>query len=315
MDTVVLAANGSPRCPSPAASRSLGQRQATRPALRWTASYPTHLPDPPTTMNTRPAVLSSIIRLVFALLLTGPSFAETASSGDLLVAAAADLKFALDEVIAGFGKTHPQVTVKATYGSSGNLFAQIIQGAPFDLFLSADASFPRKLIATGKGEESDFFLYGIGRIVVWVPKSSPIDVEKEGIRALLCSTVKKIAIANPEHAPYGRAAVAALKHFGVHDGVTNKLVLGENVAQTAQFVGSGAADIGVIALSLAVAPKLKATGRYWEVPANAHPQLEQGGVVLTGGKNAAAARALRVMLMGKEGRAVLARYGFVLPDK
>ena len=234
---------------------------------------------------------------------------------EVVVGAAADLKFALDDVIAGFEHANLGVKVKATYGSSGNLFAQITQGAPFDLFLSADASFPRKLIATGKGEESDFFLYGIGRIVVWVPKSSPIDVEKEGIRALLGSTVKKIAIANPEHAPYGRAAVAALKHFGVHDAVTNKLVLGENVAQAAQFVGSGAADIGIIARSLAVAPKMAETGRHWEVPAEAHPRLEQGGVVLTGGKNAAAARGLRAVLTGKEGRAVLARYGFVLPDK
>ena len=230
------------------------------------------------------------------------------------MAAAADLKFALDEVIAGYEKTNPGVKVKATYGSSGTLFAQINQGAPFDLFLSADADFPRKLVAAKQGAEADFFLYATGRIVVWVPKSSPIDVEKEGIRSLLNPAVKKIALANPDHAPYGRAAVAALKHFGIFDAVTNRLVLGENVGQAAQFVESGAADIGIIARSLAVAPKFRAAGKFWEVPAEAHPRLEQGGVVLTGGTNSAA-RALKTVLTSDDGHAVLARYGFVLPDK
>ncbi len=262
------------------------------------------------------------LRLAASALATGaaafsafPSFAETALSGDLLVAAAADLKFALDEVIGGFGKTHPQVTVKASYGSSGNLFAQIAQGAPFDLFLSADAGFPRRLVTTGKADEASRFIYGIGRLVVWVPKASGIEVEKAGIRALLDPRAAKIAIANPAHAPYGAAAVAAMEHYGIHAAVKDRLVLGENVAQAAQFVGSGAADIGIIARSLAVAPKMADAGRLWEIPAEAHPRLEQGGVVLTGGKNAEAARALRAVLTGGEGRAVLARYGFVLPDK
>jgi len=244
-----------------------------------------------------------------------PSLAETAPSGDLLVAAAADLKFALDEVIGGFGKTHPQVTVKASYGSSGNLFAQIAQGAPFDLFLSADADFPRRLVTTGKADEASRFIYGIGRLVVWVPKASGIEVEKAGIRALLDPRAAKIAIANPAHAPYGAAAVATMEHYGIHAAVKDRLVLGENVAQAAQFVGSGAADIGIIARSLVVAPKMADAGRLWEVPAEAHRRLEQGGVVLTSGKNAEAARALRAVLTGEEGRAVLARYGFVLPDK
>lgn len=274
--------------------------------------------------GTGPALVSrrAILRIAAAALATGaaafsasPSFAESAPSGDLLVAAAADLKFALDEVIVGFGKTHPQVTVKATYGSSGNLFAQIAQGAPFDLFLSADASFPRRLVATGKADGTSGFIYGIGRLVVWVPKASGIEVEKAGIRALLDPRAAKVAIANPAHAPYGAAAVAAMEHYDIHAAVKDRLVLGENVAQAAQFVGSGAADIGIIARSLAVAPKMAATGRLWEIPADAHPRLEQGGVVLTGGKNAAAARALRTVLTGEEGRAVLARYGFVLPDK
>ena len=238
-----------------------------------------------------------------------------APTGEVLVAAAADLKFALDEVMSAFAKTNPTVKVKVTYGSSGNLFAQINQGAPFDLFLSADASFPEKLVAAKLGVEADRFLYAIGRLVVWVPKSSAIDVEKDGIRSLLDPSVKKIALANPAHAPYGRTAVATLKHYGVYDSVTNRLVLGENIMQAAQFVESGAADIGLLARSLAWAPKLREAGKFWEVPEAAHPRLEQGGLVLSTGRQAASARRIKTLLTGTDGRAVLARHGFALPDQ
>ncbi len=294
-----------------------GRAQGHRPRIATSPKNGHHYPPEPAHISRRTGLrlLAAAMAMGVAAFSTSPSSAEPAFSGDLLVAAAADLKFALDEVIAGYGKTHPQVTVKATYGSSGNLFAQISQGAPFDLFLSADASFPRRLVAAGKADGTSSFIYGIGRLVVWVPKASGIDVEKAGMRALLDPRAAKIAIANPAHAPYGAAAVAALDHYGIHAAVKDRLVLGENVAQAAQFVGSGAADIGIIARSLAVAPKMAGTGRWWEVPAEAHPRLAQGGVVLTGGRNAAAARELRAVLIGKEGRAVLARYGFVLPDK
>lgn len=232
----------------------------------------------------------------------------------LLVAAAADLKFALDDMFVEFRKAHPEHDVKTTYGSSGTLFAQIDNGAPFDLFLSADVKFPRQLIERGKAEKDSLFLYAIGHLVVWVPKESKLDVGQLGVKALLEASVRKVAIANPDVAPYGAAAVAALKTLGVHEAVSAKLVLGENVAQAAQFVQSGAADAGVISLSLALAPKMKDSGRYWEVPTDAFPKLEQAGVIRVGAANRTGAAQLREFLSSPAGRAALQRYGFVLPD-
>jgi molybdate transport system substrate-binding protein len=194
------------------------------------------------------------------------------------------------------------------------LFAQIDNGAPFDLFLSADIDFPRKLIGDRKAAADSLFSYAVGRVVVWVPNDSSIDVGKLGIEALLSPSVHKIAIANPEHAPYGRAAVAAMRKLGVYDKVSSKLVLGENIAQAAQFVESGAADIGLIALSLAVSPKMKSEGHYWEVPLDAYPRLEQGGVIVSASKQPDLARQFRAELVGPQGRETLRRYGFILPE-
>ena len=159
------------------------------------------------------------------------------------------------------------------------------------------------------------FLYAIGRIVVWVPKDSPVDVEKLGIKALLEPSVRKIAVANPEHAPYGRAAVAAMKSLNVYDTVASRLVYGENIAQTAQFVQSGAADIGILALSLAVAPQTRDAGRFWQVPLDAYPRIEQGGIILKSSRNLETARAFRDFVLADRGREVLEHYGFYLPGK
>ncbi len=227
----------------------------------------------------------------------------------ITVAAAADLKFALDAFNRQFQKGYPDYLVRVTYGSSGNLFAQADNGAPFDLFLSADATYPRQLIARKKADGSSFFLYGIGHLVLWAPKSSKIQV-KNGFAALLEAQVKKIAIANPQHAPYGRAAQAALKKAGIYEKIKSKLVFGENVAQTAQFVQSGAADAGLIALSLALSPTMKAQGQFWNVPTKLYPRLEQGGVILQKAPNAAGARLFRQELSGKKGRAILQKFGF-----
>src|SRR5271170_2112736 len=161
------------------------------------------------------------MKSLFALLalLTASSLVSTsvraqepkAPAREIIVAAAADLKFALDEMVQEFQKEHPDAKVIITYGSSGNLFSQIDNGAPFDLFLSADIEFPRKLIERKKATADGLFPYAVGKVVIWVPQDSPIDVQKLGIQALLAPSVHKIAIANPEHAPYGRAAVAAMK--------------------------------------------------------------------------------------------------------
>ena len=259
------------------------------------------------------AMLHRLLPLVFALVATSALRAQDEPK-PLLIAAAADLKFALDEVLVAFRKAHPEHEAKPTYGSSGTLFAQIDNGAPFDIFLSADVKFPRQLIERGKAEKDTLFLYAIGHLVVWVPQESKLDVATLGVKTLLDASVRKAAIANPEVAPYGAAAVAALKKLGVHDAVRGKLVLGENVAQAAQFVQSGAAEAGVISLSLALAPKMKDAGRYWEVPADAFPKLEQAGVIRTGTANRAGAAQLREFLISPAGRDVLKRYGFALPD-
>ncbi len=255
--------------------------------------------------------------LVFALVsipfLTNAR-AQKTETREITVAAAADLKFALDEIVQEFQKQHADTKINVSYGSSGNLFAQIDNGAPFDLFLSADIDFPKKLVERKKADADSLFPYAVGQVAIWVPNDSLIDVQQLGMQALLAPSVHKIAIANPEHAPYGRAAVAAMKKLGVYDQVAGKLVLGENIAQAAQFVESHAADIGLVALSLAVSPKMKAAGRYWEVPLDAYPQLEQGGVILSATKQPELARQFREMLVSPEGRATLRRYGFIMPE-
>jgi molybdate transport system substrate-binding protein len=229
------------------------------------------------------------------------------------VAAASDLQFALAEIVTTFEAANPRIDIDVAYGSSGTYHAQILQRAPFDLFLSADMDYPRDLIAKGRGAQSNAFLYAIGRLVLWVPRRSPIDVERLGIEALKDHRIRHVAIANPRHAPYGRAAEAALRHYGIEASVRSKLVFGENVAQTAQFVESGAADVGIIARSLALAPPMRGKGRYWEIPAAAHPRMEQGGLILNAARDVEAARLFRDYLLSPAGTATLARYGFVLP--
>jgi molybdate transport system substrate-binding protein len=224
------------------------------------------------------------------------------------IAAAADLNFALEKVSREFRAAHPDVDLAIAYGSSGNFYAQIRNQAPFDVFLSADVEYPRKLVEDGIGARDSLFVYAVGRIVVWVPASSPLDPAT----ALRAASVRHIAIANPQHAPYGRAAEAALRSLGLYDGVAKKLVLGENVAQTLEFVQSGAADVGIVALSLALAPPVRGQGRYWEVPGTAYPKIEQGGVIL---KDSKAAREFRSFLLGAGARRILKQYGFSLPEK
>ena len=212
--------------------------------------------------------------LVFAFLLAS----TFCSAQEITLAAASDLQFAFQDVAARFQKetNHP---VKLTFGSSGNFFSQIQNGAPFDVYFSADIDYPKRLEAAGLAEPGTLYEYATGKIVLWAPSGSKVDVSK-GLQALLDSNVSKIAIANPEHAPYGRAAVAAMKHENIYDKVSSKLVLGENISQTASLIASGGADVGIfIALSLAVAPSVKNKGQYAEVPTNAYPAIEQAAVM------------------------------------
>lgn len=258
-----------------------------------------------------------ILGILAALVaLAGP---ETAGAADavveLRVAAAADLKYALEEVVGRYRQVRPAVKVSPIYGSSGRFHAQIVNGAPFDLYLSADAVYPRRLVEAGVAVAGSEFPYAVGRVVVWVPRESGLPVEREGIRALLAPAAARIAIANPEHAPYGRAAEGALRRYGLHEQVRERLVFGENAAQTAQFVQTRAADAGIIPLSLALAPAMASDGRFWLVPLDAHPRLEQVGVRLTASSNPAEAQRFGEYLGGPEARAVLKRYGFLLPGE
>jgi molybdate transport system substrate-binding protein len=230
------------------------------------------------------------------------------------VAAAADLNAALGALTARFSASRG-IDVSVSYGSSGTFYAQLLNQAPFDVFFSADVEYPRQLAARRLTAGGSEFTYAFGRLVVWTPSSSPLDVEHDGLQALTAPPVTHIAIANPEHAPYGRAAVAALRSAGLYDRVRPKLVFGENVAQALQFVQSGAAEAGIVALSLAMAPGMKAKGRWFEVPAAMYPRLEQGGVILQWASDVDGARALRAFVLSAEGRAILERYGFVLPER
>ena len=180
--------------------------------------------------------------------------------------------------------------VDVSYGSSGNFFSQLQYGAPFDLFFSADVEYPRKLEAAGFVEPGTFGDYALGRIVIWMPNDSSVNLPREGWNALLDPGVRKIAIANPELAPYGQAAASALKKAGIYKQVKAKLVYGENISQAAQFVESGNAQAGIISLSLALAPGMKG-GKVWEIPAEMHPPIEQGAVLLKNARNRPAARA------------------------
>jgi molybdate transport system substrate-binding protein len=218
------------------------------------------------------------------------------------------LNFALEEVSREFRKLHPATDLKIAYGSSGNFYTQLLNHAPFDIFLSADVEYPRKLAQQGLAPADSVFVYGVGRIVVWVTAQSPLDPAT----ALRSPALRHLAIANPQHAPYGRAAEQAMRSMGVYDSVEGKLVLGENIAQTFEFVQSGAADAGIVAMSLAIAPSVRGQGRYWEIPLDAYPKIEQGGIIL---KDSPEARDFRTWLLAPDGRQLLKRFGFYLPGE
>jgi molybdate transport system substrate-binding protein len=236
---------------------------------------------------------------------------DSAAGEDITIAAASDLNFAFKELVPEYEKTTGN-HVRLTLGSSGNFFSQIQNGAPFDLYFSADIGYPKKLEDAGLVVPGSLYPYAVGRIVLWTGNGSQLDLSK-GLEILREPTIKKIAIANPKHAPYGRAAVAAMEYFKVYDQVKDKLILGENISQAAQFIESGACDAGIIALSLAIAPAMKAAGQYWEIPATAHSPLEQGAVILKQSKNPEAARQFLEFIKSPQGQEIMRRYGFTLP--
>lgn len=251
------------------------------------------------------------LALVIAIIssLTLPTMAE-----ELAIAAAADLNYALNDLAQRFeSSTGNKITL--SFGGSGNLYSQIKNGAPFDLFFSADEDYPTRLASAGLADGATLRTYAVGHLVLWVPKDSPFDPEKMQMGILMQPSVARVAIANPQHAPYGRAAMAALEHYGLKEKIAGKLVFGENVSQAAQFVQSGNAPAGLIALSLAKSPAMSAAGKFWEVPSDSYPELKQAVVIISSSKHKKLAQEFVNYVFSPEGAAILQRYGLTSPAK
>lgn len=256
-------------------------------------------------------------RRLLALLAVWLSISGTACaqpSGVPVVAAASDLKFVLDELSSVYAVASSR-RVRVVYGSSGNFSRQIEQGAPFEIFLSADEEFVFRLAAAGRTEDRGK-LYATGRIVLFAPEASPLSVDErmDGLKtALAQGHIRRFAIANPEHAPYGRAAEQALRSLGLWDAIRGRLVLGENVSQAAQFASGGSAQGGIFAYSLALSPAVSRLGRHVLLPESLHKPLRQRMVLIKGA--GADAREFFVFLQQPAARALFRRYGFALPDE
>lgn len=230
----------------------------------------------------------------------------------LHVAAAADLEFALPRLNEEFQKANPQAEVVVSFGSSGNFFAQIKNGAPFEVFLSADSKYASELAKQGLADGASLTKYAIGKIVLWTLRS---DLEvSSGLSRLTDEKIKRVAIANPDHAPYGRAARSALQKANLWDVLQAKIVLGENIAQTAQYVQGGNAEAGIVALSLVRAPKLKGVGKYYEIPTADYPPIEQAAIITKIGSGNPLARKYLEFLRSEPARKIFAEFGFSEPN-
>ncbi|MEO8252762.1 MAG: molybdate ABC transporter substrate-binding protein [Flavobacterium sp.] len=241
--------------------------------------------------------------LVLILLNTTTFF----SQGKATIVVAANLKTAMDSIAKIYHQKNPADDIQISYGASGKFYEQISNGAPFDVFFSADMNFPTKL-KENKFAISAVKLYAVGRIAIW---SKKIDPNTQKMNSLFDQKVKKIAIANPLTAPYGTKAVESLKYHKIYDKVKSNLVYGENIAQTAQFVAFGAADIGIIALSDALSPAMKKEkGKFYIIPQESHKPLEQGVVILKHAKGNEAAKQFYDYISSEKAKAILTYYGY-----
>lgn len=247
----------------------------------------------------------SLFSILMALMLL--AFGTAKAQQKITIVAAANLKIALDSINTVFKKHNPTIDSQITYGASGKLFEQISNGAPFDLFFSADMDYPNQL-KEKKLSTSEIKMYAIGKLAIWSKKTDP---NKRKINSLFDANVRKIAIGNPATAPYGEKAVESLKFFKVYDKVKSKLVFGENITQAAQFVTTGAADIGIIALSLVLTPNMqKEGGKYYIIPQKSHSVLEQGCVLLKHAQGNANAVKFYNFISSKKAIAILKYYGY-----
>ena len=248
--------------------------------------------------------------LTLGVMLSLLTMAMATHAQTLRVAAASDLQYAMLELVAPFEK-QSGIKIVASYGSSGNFRSQIQNGAPFDLFFSADVEFPKQLVTNGFADADTLTVYAHGHLVLWASTEGRLDLSHRGFEALKDPRVKRIAIANPELAPYGRAAISALKSAGVYEAVKAKLIFGENISQTAQFTQSGNAQVGILARSLVSADSMK-NGEVWDVPANLYPVIEQAVVVMHASANKKAALAFLEFVKSPSGRQILSNHGLSL---
>lgn len=251
-------------------------------------------------------LFKTVLLVTLLLLSTTVAYTET-----LTVAAAADLKFAMNEIVTSFKKSHPRDQIEVIYGSSGKFFTQIQNSAPYDLYFSADITYPRQLADKGFAA-SAVTSYAVGRIVLW---SNSRNAAGMTLESLLDPTIKKVAIANPRHAPYGKRAEEALRTLKLWDKLQPKLVYGENIAHTAQFVQTGNAQVGIIALALALNPELAKKSGYYLIPDNLHQPLEQGYIITKRAADKPLARRFSNFLGTKQARSIMVKYGFVLPNE
>jgi molybdate transport system substrate-binding protein len=255
----------------------------------------------------RRALIATLAATVCAVALA-PARGVSQTPVRLTIAAASDLQAALPEVIRAFER-QTSAAVSASYGSSGSFFAQIQNGAPFDVFLSADMEYPRRLVEAGQADNATLVHYATGHLALWVRRESPVDLSR-GLIVVTDRQIRRLAVANPKYAPFGRAAMAALQSAGLYERIQDKVVLGENLAQTAQLVESGNADAGLISLSLALGPALSASGRHTEIPSTLHPPIAQGAVVVSRSTQPALARRFLTFLRQPDTVATLRRFGF-----
>lgn len=251
-------------------------------------------------------------RLLTVILLALATFAAGAEAPSLTLAVASNMSACIERLDAEFIKQHPGVEIKVATGASGNFFAQISNGAPFEVFISADMDYPRKLVAAGLAEADTLRPYALGRLALWT--NTPGINPGRGRIVFTAASTNKIAIANPDTAPYGRAAIEALDRLGVLATAKTKLVIGENVAQAAQFVQSGNADVGLVPYSLLVVPPLKGVGLYILLPGGVYSPIEQGAVVTHKGSSNPLARAYLSFLGSDAARSIIEDSGYALPD-
>lgn len=258
------------------------------------------------------------LRTLFACLLglilaLGAAAPARSAPTPVAIAAAGDLRGVLEELKAGFEARRPDVQLQLSFGASGSLTAQILQGAPFDLFLAADEGYPDQVRKAGLAADPGPFPYALGNLVLWVRRDLGLDPARDAWKVLASNRIQKIAIANPQVAPYGRAAEAALRHAALYDTVKPRLVFADNIAQAAQFCQTGSAEAGLLSAAQASHPALRDQGLAWKVPAGAYPPLRQAGVILKRTLYLEQTRAFQAYLLGPDGQGLLARHGFGKP--